>query len=178
MKCGEMLEAGIIELAPHSKYASAAVVAAKKGPDGQWTDKRFCIDLRNINLITAQGHSYMPVADQLFRDFSFFSKIDMRSGFFQLLFDDDTKDLPSFGWNGTLYRFRRAPFGLRQLPAKFCGVMLQQLQQAGLMGCTKCYVDDIVVHSRTAAEHIQHIRQVLDMLVACSLKAHPEKVCL
>ena len=50
--------------------------------------------------------------------------------------------------------------------------MLQQLQQAGLMGC---YVDDIVVHSRTAAEHIQHVRQVLDMLVACSLKAHPEK---
>ena len=43
------------------------------------------------------------------------------------------------------------------------------------MGCTKCYVDDIVVHSRTAAEHLQHVRQVLNMLVACSLKAHPEK---
>ncbi len=65
-KCAEMLEAGIIELAPHSKYASAAVVAAKKGPDGEWTDKRFCIDLRNINLITAPVHSYMLVADQLF----------------------------------------------------------------------------------------------------------------
>ena len=75
-KCNEMLEAGIIELAPHSKYASAAVVAAKKGPDGQWTDKRFCIDLRNINLITAPVHSYMPVADQLFQeigDCSFFT---------------------------------------------------------------------------------------------------------
>ena len=101
-----MLEAGIIELAPHSKYASAAVVAAKKGPDGQRTDKRFCIDLRNINLITAPVHSYMPVADQLFQeigDCSFFSKIDMRSGFFQLLLDEDTKDLTSFWWNGTLY---------------------------------------------------------------------------
>ena len=102
----------------------------------------------------------MPVADQLFRDFSFFSKIDMRSGFFQLLLDEDTKDLTSFWWNGTLYRFRRAPFGLRQLPAIFCGVMPQQLQQAGLMGCTKCYVDDIVVYSRIAVEHLEHVRHV------------------
>ena len=124
-----MLEAGIIELAPHSKYASATVVAAKKGPDGRWTDKRFCIDLRNINLITALVHSYMLVADQRFQeigDCSYFSKIDMRSGFFQLLLSEDTKDLTSFWWNGTLYHFRLAPFGLRQLPAIFCGVMLQQ----------------------------------------------------
>ena len=64
-KCGEMLAAGIIELAPASKYASA-VVAAKKGLDGAWTDKRFCVDLRRINLIIAPVHSYMPVADQLF----------------------------------------------------------------------------------------------------------------
>ena len=99
----------------------------------------------------------------------------MRSGFFQLLLDDETKDLTSFWWNGTLYRFTRAPFGLRQLPAIFCGVMLQQLQKAGLMDCTKCYVDDIVVHSRTAAEHIQHVKAVFDMLLSCGLKAHPEK---
>ena len=44
------------------------------------------------------------------------------------------------------------------------------------MHCTKCYVDDIVVHSRTAAEHIQHVRAVLQMLVDCGLKAHPEKL--
>ena len=56
--------------------------------------------------------------------------------------------------------------------------MLQQLQQAGLMGCTKCYVDDIVVHSRTAAEHIQHVRQVLDMLELAVSKHILRKVCL
>ena len=41
----------------------------------------------------------MPVADQLFQeigDCSYFSKIDMRSGFFQLLLYEDTKDLTSF----------------------------------------------------------------------------------
>ena len=122
----------------------------------------------------------MPVADQLFQEIgncSYFSKINMSSGFSQLLLSEDTKDLTSFWWNGTLYRFQRAPFDLRQRPTIFCGVKLQQLQQAGLMGCTKCYVDDIVVHSRTAAEHLLHVRQVLNMLVACSLKAHPEKSC-
>ena len=65
-KCTEMLEAGIIEPAPESNYASAVVVAAKKGPDGQWTDKRFCVDLRLINTITAPQHTYVPVAEELF----------------------------------------------------------------------------------------------------------------
>ena len=34
-KYQEMLDAGIIKPAPHSKYASATVVAAKKGPNGK-----------------------------------------------------------------------------------------------------------------------------------------------
>ena len=54
------------------------------------------------------------VADQLFQeiaDCALFSKIDKRCGFFQLLLDKDTQDLTSFWWNGTLYRFKQAPFG-------------------------------------------------------------------
>ena len=91
-----MLAAGIIELARASKYASAVVVAAKKGRDGHWTDKRFCVDLSFINSITAPVHSYMQGADQLFQevgDCSYFSEMDMWSGVFRLLPADDTKDL-------------------------------------------------------------------------------------
>ena len=66
-------------------------------------------------------------------------------------------------------------FWMQQLPAIFCGVMLRLLQKAGLMHCTKCYVDDIVIHSKTATAHLQHVRAVLQMLVDSGLKAHPEK---
>ena len=74
---------------------------SQEGACKPWTDKRFCIDLQNINLlvITAPVHSYMPVADQLFHvigDCSFISKIGMRNGFFQLLLNEDTKHLTSF----------------------------------------------------------------------------------
>ena len=53
--------------------------------------------------------------------------------------------------------------------------MLRLLQKAGLMHCTKCYVDDIVIHSKTAVAHLQHVRAVLQILVDSGLKAHPEK---
>ena len=177
-KCEEMLEAGIIEPAPRSKYASAVVVAAKKGPDGQWTDKRFCVDLRMINTITAPQHTYVPIAEELFHtigDCSYFSKIDMRSGFFQLKLAENTKDLTSFWWNGSLYRFKRAPFGLKQMPAIFQGVMMRELAAAGLQDCTKCFIDDILIHSRSAEEHLRHVEAVLQMLESCGLRAHPSK---
>ena len=184
-KCSEMLEAGIIEPVKADKdkqryYASPAVVAAKKGPDGQWTDKRFCIDLRLINNITAPQHTYVPIAQELFHtigDCSYFSKIDMRSGFFQLLLEEGTKDLTSFWWNGSLYRFTRAPFGLKQMPAIFQEVMMRELTKANLHGFTKCFIDDLLIHSKTAAEHLQHVRSVLLMLEACGLKGHPGKSC-
>ena len=53
--------------------------------------------------------------------------------------------------------------------------MLRLLQKAGLMHCTKCYVDDIVIHSKTAAAHQEHVRAVLQVLVESGFKAHPEK---
>ena len=64
-----------------------------------------------------------------------------------------------------MYRFQRY---------LFCGVVLQQLLKASTMGCIKCYVENIDVHSRSTVEHIEHIKHELDMLVACSFKAHPE----
>ena len=84
-KCNEMLSIGIIEPAPRSKYASAPTIPLKKATDGTWTERRFCIDFRQINTLTAPHNTYVPVADQLFQEFGnakFFPHMDMHSGFF------------------------------------------------------------------------------------------------
>ena len=46
---------------------------------------------------------------------------------------------------------------------------------AGLTGCTECFIDDILIHSETFEEHLIHVHAVLQMLINCGLKAHPEK---
>ena len=86
-KCTEMRDAGIIEPAPKSKYASCPTIVAKKGPDGKWTDTRYCIDYCRINTITAPHNTRTPLADDIFQELGesrFYTKLDMRSGFFQI----------------------------------------------------------------------------------------------
>ena len=177
-KCGEMLAAGIIEPAPSSVYASAPTIPAKKAPDGTWSDHRFCCDFRRCNDLIAPMNTHVPVADDLFQKLGksrFFSKLDMRSGFFQLPLHPDSRDITSFWWGDNLYRYTRAPFGIRTCPAAFQAIMDAELQHAGLTGCTECFIDDILIHSETFEEHLRHVRAVLVMLINCKLKAHPEK---
>jgi len=177
-KMSELMAAGIIEPAPTSLYASAITVPAKKAPDGTWSDHRVCVDYRLCNDLLAPLHRNVPNADDLFQQLGqskFFSKLDMRSGFFQLPLVESSKDLTSFWWGTNLYRYNRAPFGIKTCPAAFQAIMDTELQAAGLTHCTKCFIDDILVHSDTFEEHLQHLDAVLTMLHKCGLKAHPEK---
>jgi hypothetical protein len=50
-----------------------------------------------------------------------------------------------------------------------------ELQAAHLTHCTQVFIDDILIHSNTFEEHLEHIEQVLKVLHRCGLKAHPEK---
>jgi len=67
-KCGELRDHRIIRPSTSTKYSSGVVIAAKKDAvTGEWTDRRFCVDLRNINAATAEFDRYtLPLADDLF----------------------------------------------------------------------------------------------------------------
>jgi hypothetical protein len=177
-KCMEMLEAGIIEPAPRSKYASCPTIPAKKAPDGTWSDHRFACDYVRLNNLLAPQHTHVPNADDLFQQLGqskFFTKLDLRSGFFQLPLDEGSKDLTAFWWGTNLYRYTRAPFGIKTCPAAFQAIMDAELQAAGLTYCTKVFIDDVLIHSDTFEEHLEQVEAVLAMLHNCGLRAHPEK---
>ena len=40
------------------------------------------------------------------------------------------------------------------------------------------FVDDLLIYSRTADEHVRHLGQVLSMLEGCGLKTHPDKTVI
>jgi len=67
-KVAEMLSAGIIREVPTTNlHASAVTMPMKRAPDGSWSDKRFCIDLRHVNANTVPDKYGMPLPEQLFR---------------------------------------------------------------------------------------------------------------
>ena len=88
-KCGEKAAAGMIARAPVNsyKYAASPVMPDKKDADGNLTEKRFCVDFRDLNAVTEADKYSMPLPEDLFnrvKNAKIFTKIDLRAGFHQI----------------------------------------------------------------------------------------------
>ena len=180
-KCVELHDVGfIVASSKNCQYASNATMPAKKDADGNWTDFRFCLDYRNINEATVADHYGMHLPEQLFAcvaGSTFFSKIDLRGAFHQILIDEESQQYTSFFWRNQQFNYTRLPYGLKNGPAALQRIMDREIGTAGLRDVCTCFIDDLLVHSKTAEEHLAHVCAVLDMLKACGLKAHPAKSC-
>eukprot|EP00798_Chlamydomonas_sp_ICE-L_P008352 gene8352-biopygen1980 len=178
--CAELQVLHFIEPAPSAPHAANAVVALKKGPDGQYTANRVCYNYKAINLLTKDMHTGYPVAEELFQDLGdaqWFTRVDLRSGFYQVHLAEASQDFSAFWWDKQLYRFKRVPFGLKHAPAYFQKVMETELGKRGLLKFCKVFIDDILIHSATFAEHIRHVEAVLQCLIEVGLRIHPDKSC-
>ena len=154
----EMLDANIISKSK-SPWSFAVVIVDKK--DGT---KRFCIDYRKLNKITKPNSYPLPVIDDilaLLGNAKYFSSLDLKSGYWQVLMDDDDKEKTAFACHRGLYQFNVLPFGLCNAPAIF-----QEMMSTVLSGLdfAIAYLDDVLIWSNSLEEHLDHIQQVFDRL--------------
>lgn len=73
-----------------------------------------------------------------------------------------------------LYQFKRMPFGLRNGPAIFQRIM-QEILSPFLWLFALVYIDDIVVYSKSYADHLQHLDQVLQAVEESGITLSPSK---
>ena len=182
-KVREMLEAGIIVKIDtlDARHSSAVTMPAKKAPDGTWSEKRFCVDLRNHNTNVVIDKFQMPLPEDLFRRThgkKWLSKLDCRSGFFNLVLSEESRKLLNFSFDGQLYAFNRLPFGHVNSTAYFQKVMQYEIDAAGLSESCLVYVDDVLVVSDTFEEHLDHLRRLLHRFEAVGMRCHPSKSIL
>ena len=59
------------------------------------------------------------------------------------------------------YKYLKVPFGLAQAPACFQELMNKVLKD---LPFTIIYLDDIIIYSKTAEEHLDHLPQVFNKL--------------
>ena len=64
------------------------------------------------------------------------------------------------------YEYVKVPFGLAQAPAYFQELMTEILKD---LDFAIAYLDDIIILSRMAEEHLSHIREVFEKLQAAKL---------
>ena len=166
----EMLDANIVRRS-RSPWSFPVVIVDKK--DGS---KRFCVDFRKLNQITKRNSYPLPLIDDilaLLGNAKFFSSLDLKSGYWQVLMDEKDKEKTAFACHKGLYEFNKMPFGLSNAPAIF-----QELMSHVLADCTDfatAYLDDILVFSLTFEEHLEHLNVIFEKLRQHNLKLKLKK---
>jgi hypothetical protein len=156
----ELLDRGFIR--PSISPWGAPVLFVKK-KDGTM---RLCIDYRQLNKLTVKNRYPLPRIDDLFDQFRgacVFSKIDLRSGYYQMKVKEDDVSKTAFRTRYGHYEFLVMPFGLTNAPAAFMNLM-HAIFQPYLDRFVVVFIDDILVYSKTESDHEEHLRTVLQTL--------------
>ncbi|KAJ8049344.1 hypothetical protein HOLleu_02051 [Holothuria leucospilota] len=141
--------AGITKKVKHSKWAEPIVTVPK-------TDDttRICGDYKLTVNKVVEGDAYpLPTAEGIFATLPggrVFSKIDLTNAYQQLELTERSKELLTVNTHKGLYQYQRLPFGVSTALAIFQSVMDQIL--GGIQGAV-CYLDDILISTKTPEEH-------------------------
>ena len=149
-----------------------------------------CMDFRKINELQpktqrvdkqtdTQGNLSLiplPKIDEMYailRGVKIFTTLDLRSGYYHITLDKESKAKTAFIMPFGKYEFNAVPFGLAQAPAYF-----QQLISIVLQDCSDfamAYLDDIIIFSQNEEDHLKHIEIIFKKLKKADLKLKESK---
>ena len=167
----KMLDQGVIQPTA-SPWASPVVLVPKK--DGT---TRFCVDYRKLNTVTVKDKYPLPNIRDIFDHLgkaSIFSTLDLRSGYWQVPLDEESKAKTAFVCHRGQFMFNVLPFGVVNAPSQYQRLMEKVL--TGYIGrfCF-VYIDDLIIYSKTEAEHQHHLQLVFQRLREYNLKLKESK---
>ena len=110
---------------------------------------------------------------KLGQGYNYFSKLDLKSGFYQIPIKELDKPKTAFVTPFGLYQFNVLPMGLINSLPTFQKVMTDTLKSCHQFCLV--YLDDIVVFSKSYEEHILHLELVFSALQARNFILNPPK---
>lgn len=167
----EMEQSGVIEES-NSPYRSEIVLVRKSM--GEW---RVCIDFRLLNQYTIDDKFPLPSIQDLLRsvrESCYFVTLDLRSGYWQILMDTESKKYTAFRTSRGLKQFKVMPFGLKNAPATFQRMMEEVVGDLHWEGVL-VYLDDVLIHGETVAEVFMKLKEVFSRFRKAGLTLRLDK---
>ena len=156
-----------------SAWCNVVVLAQKKD-----RGLCFCIDFCHLNAHTKKDSYPLPRIQEVLKSLvgaGHFSCLDLKSGFWQIKMDESSKQYTMFTVSNLGFlECDHMPFGLCNAPATFQQLMQNCLGELNLIYCL-IYLDDIVIFSQTAEEHLHCLCIVFDQFREHNLKSKPSK---
>lgn len=117
-------------------------------------------------LVPKKDGTPLPRIDDCYQNLSgakYFTLLDLKSGYWQVCLSPDSKQKTAFTCRYGHFQFTVMPFGLCNAPAIFQNMMNDILQPL-IDRCAMVYLDDIIVSSRTADDHVHDVLAVIKLL--------------
>ena len=166
-----LLEKNII-VESNSPYAAPVVIVRKKD-----NTIRLCVDYRRLNAKTIGDAYPLPRILESFDALvgaQYFSTLDLASGYHQIAMAPEDQHKTAFVTPMGLFEYTRMPMGLVSSPATFQRLM-QKTMGDFLFSFLLCYLDDLLIYSKTFEEHLQHVDRLLQKIEDTGLKLRVDK---
>ena len=165
-----MQKCDVLEPIETSSWVSNMVVVPKANGA-----VRLCCDLSDLNKAVIPDRYPLPTVDELSRFFAgshYFSKIDLKWGYLQILLHPSVRHLTAMITPLGLFQWKRLPFGLSSAPSYF--QMVMSIITKGLDG-VKFLMDDIIVCGRSKSQHDSRLEKLCKRLHDYNVLINEEK---
>ena len=161
----------------HSQLGSPCILVRKPTEKGVPQPPRFVVNYRGFNKVTVDNGYPIPSVSNILDVLSggkLFGKLDLASGYWQVLVNPRHVHKTAFSTHLGLYEFLRMPCGLKTAPQTFQRI-LNSIFSDFLYNWLIIYIDDLIVWSDNEMAALQHYDKVLQRATQFGIQFKPTK---
>ncbi|XP_062542266.1 uncharacterized protein K02A2.6-like [Armigeres subalbatus] len=167
----EMESCGIIERVVAAPQWISGMSAVSKGKD----DFRLVVNMRAPNKAIKREYFRLPVLDEMkikLQGARYFTKLDLKSAYYHLELNEESRDLTTFLAENGMFRFTRLMFGVNCAPEIFQREMTRILEG---IEHKIIYIDDVLLFADSLEKLRETVAQVLQIFKDNNLTLNTEK---